>query len=82
MGRYLPPVTRMTLPSRLPMSREGSNFLPILKCVIESLRSGSMKPKPSSNAVERSSKIWRRMERADSKNVVVRAGAVVEDVII
>jgi hypothetical protein len=82
MGRYVPPVTRMTLPSRLPMSREGSNFLPIPKCVIESLRSGSMKPKPSSSAVERSSKIWRRMEWIDSKSVVGLAGAVVGDVII
>jgi hypothetical protein len=50
--------------------------------VIESLRSGSMKPKLRSNAVERSSKIWCRVERIDCRKVVSLADIDVEYVMI
>jgi hypothetical protein len=72
----------MTLPSRLPMSLEGSNFLPMLKSVIQSFTSGSMKPKPSSIAVAGRSMIWRRMRRIVAKTDCVLVGAVVEVVMI
>lgn len=44
LGGYVPPVTRMTLPSRLPMSRAGSKLFPMPIDVIQSLSSGIMKP--------------------------------------
>ena len=40
----IPPVTRMTLPSRLPMSVAGLNVLPIPMLVTVSFSSGTMKP--------------------------------------
>jgi hypothetical protein len=63
----VPPVTRMTLPSRLPMSFSGSNFLPMPMPAIESFNSGIVKPAPSSTAVTWTSKNWRRMREMDSK---------------
>lgn len=60
MESNIPPVTRMTLPERLPISLSGLNDLPIPILFIDACSSGIMKPKPRRMAVVGSSKIWRK----------------------
>ena len=64
-GLKIPPVTKMTLPSKLPMSFAGSNVTPMPTLVIVSMVSGSMKPDPSSRTTCINSRIWRN--RFDAK---------------
>jgi hypothetical protein len=62
MTRCVPPVTKMILPSKLPMSLAGSKDCPILELAIWSLIAGSLEELyPSSNTVVVLSKIWRKI---------------------
>lgn len=59
----LPPVTRMTLPSKLPTSFSGLKLFPIAAVENQSLTSGTMKPSTTSSTVLENSRIpWSTYE--------------------
>jgi hypothetical protein len=63
-GGCVPPVTKMILPSKLPMSRAGSKEIPIPKLVIGLPDSGTTRLYPNSSAVVMPSRNWRTAYRA------------------
>lgn len=61
IGRYVPPVTKMTFPSRLPISLDGSKDFPMLMRFVFSQDAGMTKLYLYNSSANRWSAIWHKI---------------------